>query len=363
MDGAGARLAGLGGTLSMATVASKSAVWRRWALSVLVGGLCLWFSLRGLDLTALGAALLRARGGWLAAALGAVLLVALLKAARWHLLYPPAARLVNWRKIFPTLMIAQMLNVVIPLRVGELARIGLMAQDGVSAGATLSTIVVEKSLDLLTVGALVGAFAPLTLLPEWLPATAGLNMALTGAGILGMLLLAWRYRAALKTLAVRLVEFRGWLPARWRERLVRLLNDMLEGLGALHTWRNALPVLLFTTLSWVTSVATMVCMLAAFDFPARWQTALVLSLAIYLSNLVPLPPGLVGVVSAVTVVTLGWFGLPRLETAALGVALNVVLVGPLVLLGGAAVWLRFARFTEGAFKERWAWSLGLRRRT
>ena len=49
-------------------------------------------------------------------------------------------------------MISQMLNLVFPIRLGELARLGLMRQEGRPVGVTFGTIVVEKALDLLAVG-------------------------------------------------------------------------------------------------------------------------------------------------------------------------------------------------------------------
>jgi len=45
----------------------------------------------------------------------------------------------------------------------------------------------------------------------------------------------------------------------------------------------------------------------------------------------------------------------------LGMALNVVLIGPLVIMGGWATLQRFAQLTRGNLKERWAWSLGLKK--
>ena len=70
------------------------------------------------------------------------------KALRWRWLYPQAAPPVAGLAHFSILMIAQMLNVVVPVRLGEVARLGLMQQEGRPVGMTLGTIVVEKSLGL-----------------------------------------------------------------------------------------------------------------------------------------------------------------------------------------------------------------------
>ncbi len=340
--------------------------WRRnivrGLLGLVVGALCLWLSLRGQDLDEVRAALLQARMPWLVAALAAVVAVAVIKALRWWYLYPRPLRPASWRSTFPVLMTAQMLNVLVPLRLGEIARVGLMLQENASAGSTLSTIVVEKSLDLLAVGSLIALILPTAVLPDWFPLTSGMSMGLSGVLLLAALLGVWFGRAALKRLAERILGFRGWLPARWQARLMRLVAGIVDGLGALTEIRSALPALGLTVASWLASIFTLAAMLAAFDLPVQWHVALVLSLTIYLSNLVPTPPALVGVIGAVTVMTLRWFDIVRVEATALGLALNVVLIGPLVILGGWATWLRFSRLTQGNLKERWAWSLGLRKR-
>lgn len=335
----------------------------RAAISIVIGILCLWLSLRGIDLDQVRSALGRMSPGWLAGAVGAVVLVALMKGVRWWYLYPAHRRPPSWKRTFPTLMTAQMLNVLIPVRLGELARIGLMAQDDAAPGVTLSTIVVEKSLDLFSVGfllLLVGA--PVSILPEWFPAQSGMQMGISGAVLLVGLMVLWRVRGWLKARIVSGLGFGGLLPDAWRERLTKLASDLLDGLGALTGLRTALPVFGFTAAIWLASILTMYFMLEAFGLMSSWYVALMLSLAIYLSNLVPTPPALVGVIGAVTVLTLGWFGVPRSDAAALGLILNIILVAPLVLMGGIAAWMRFANLTQGKWRERWAWSLGLSRK-
>ena len=65
------------------------------------------------------------QSGWLLLATASVLAVALTKAARWQALLAagqPPARHVPLRPVFQVLLIGQMLNIVVPVRVGEIAR-------------------------------------------------------------------------------------------------------------------------------------------------------------------------------------------------------------------------------------------------
>ena len=94
------------------------------------------------------------------------------KALRWHWLYPRKAPPLSWPAHFSILLIAQMLNLVVPVRLGEVARLGLMKQEQRPIGMTLGTIAVEKSLDLTTTGLLLLLSIPLVTLPAWLRSTA-----------------------------------------------------------------------------------------------------------------------------------------------------------------------------------------------
>lgn len=335
--------------------------WWRWMAGVLVGIFCLGLSFWGIELDKVYASLHKVKWVWLLLAVASVLTVALLKSLRWWWLFPSAERPTSWRRTFPVLMTAQMINVLFPMRLGELVRIGLMTQEEVAPGVTLSTIVIEKSLDLLAVGLLMLA-VPVSVVPDWLPSSIGWNMGLTGGILLIMLLFVWRGRVWLQKVAARVLNFRNWLPVSWREYLLQLLSQLFDGLGALVGYRSALRVLGTTILVWLASIFTLVAMLAAFELEPTWTTALVLALALHLSNFAPTPPALMGLVSGVTLVTLGWFGISQITAAALGLLLNIVLVGPLVLLGGISVWWRFISLAEESREERWALSWGLRRK-
>jgi uncharacterized protein (TIRG00374 family) len=334
---------------------------RRWIAGIIVGALCVWLSVRTLDLAQVGVVLAQARVGLVLLAVTSVLGVAVTKALRWWILFPRRCRTRSWLRTFSVLMTAQMLNVLVPIRVGELARLGLMLQEGVPAGTTLSTIVLEKSLDLVAAGVLITLAVSGLTLPEWFPLSAGVTMGLSGGALLVALVGIWLAHAWIERLAGRVIGFRDWLPGPVQARLLRFVRAMLEGLGTLTGFGTALPIFGLTIASWIISVVTIIAMLMAFGLPAAWQVALVLSLTVYLSNLVPAPPALVGVVSAVAVMTLQWFGVAGEDAMALGLVLNAVLIGPLVLIGGWATWQRFSALTGGARRERWVWSLGLGR--
>jgi uncharacterized protein (TIRG00374 family) len=321
-------------------IGERSRIWLRMAGGVLIGVACLWLSLRYVRPDLFAHAMAAASWPWVAAATAGVLAIAAAKALRWQWLYPPDARPLPWRTHFGILMISQMLNLLISVvRLGELARLELMRREGRPVGMTLGTIVLEKSLDLLAVQALLLLAVPLAILPDWLRARTGIGVLASGACLLAALLLVSRYRDRLLAWIARIPEPRRPFWARWVVRLRRLLQTTLESIAALRGPR-LLRVAALTTLIWLGSAAVLVAMLLAFHLPPDWGAAFVLMLALTFGNWLPTPPAMVGVVGAITVAVLTPFGVPSAQALALGTVLNVVLVAPPIVLG---VWATGAR--------------------
>lgn len=335
----------------------KKRNWIQAMAGLLVGGGCLWLSLSGVDVDRVAQQFARTAWPWVGGAVVGVVLVSAGKALRWQWLYPPTARPLPWRIHFSILLVAQMLNLVVPIRLGEIARLGLMQQEERPVGTTLGTIAVEKSLDLIATGALLALLVPMALLPEWLRSATGFGVLFTGLGLLAFLLLAGGLRRHLLRWAGALRPRKApW--AGWADRVFHLVETTLEGLGGLGLWR-LISVLVLTCVIWLTSLAVMWAMLAAFAVGGGWTTALVLVLAIAFSNLAPTPPALIGLIGAVTQEALAPFGVPRYQALALGTMLNVVLVGPPVVLGGWVAGVRLLRLVASKTPRRLQRALGL----
>jgi uncharacterized protein (TIRG00374 family) len=319
----------------------------------LIGIACLWLSLRYVRPELVARALAAASWPWVAVSLAGVTLIAACKALRWQWLYPPDARPAAWRTHFAVLMISQMLNLLVSvIRLGELARLELMRQEGRPVGMTLGTIVLEKSLDLLAVQALLLLAVPLAILPGWLRARTGISALALGIGLLAAFLLVSRYRERLLALLERIPQPASPFWARWADRLRRLLRTTLESIAALSGAR-LLRVAALTTVIWLGSAAVLAAMLIAFHIPPDWGAAFVLMIALTFSNWVPTPPAMIGVVGAVAVAVLAPFGVPPAQALALGTVLNVVLVAPPVFLGLWAAWARLLRLpgTSGRLRK------------
>ena len=240
--------------------------------ALLVGGACLWFSLRGVNPSALLADLADFSPGLVLLSIATVVLVGCAKALRWQWLYGSMGRDRPWSTHFNVLMIGQMLNLVIPIRIGEIARMGLMRQEGRPVGVTFGTIVVEKGLDLLAVGLIVLLFAPISLLPAASRAGAALTGPAIGVLIFLFLLAVGRFQAPLLRLvdAIPIPENQrfAWFISRVQKGLRAVLTSMAELHGAQLARITAL-----TAAIWFVSLLNVYVMMAAFGVRLGWGPA------------------------------------------------------------------------------------------
>lgn len=236
-------------------------------LGLLVSGAAIFVIASQIDLPLLWEALRGGRYGYLlpAGILTAIGLGA--RAVRWRVLLN--ARLPLGRT-FHILNISYLLNMMLPFRLGEVARMWLAWRrtpmmgdsDGVPILQSASTIVVERILDLLTVVLFIAVALAAGPVPDELRATG----IITGAGAFGGFLFLV-FLSAQRPLAHRITAFLvKRLPLLERLNAPKLLDQLLDGLQPLSRPASLASALLWTAIGWGFSLATGgVLMLAFYD--------------------------------------------------------------------------------------------------
>jgi uncharacterized protein (TIRG00374 family) len=293
--------------------------------------------MRGLELSVVLQALAMASPDWIMVSLVGVVAVVVVKAARWRALYRLAEPRPSFGELFAVLAAAQMVNLVIPIRLGELIRIGLMKQAGQPGAITLSTLVMEKALDLVAAGLIASALVALAIAPVWLHEQAS-GLLLIGLTLVLALFLTWRLRQWLESGLARVLAWGSLLPAWRRGWLLERLGVTLKAFGTLTDRASLGWVVWWTFTGWLLSLLTMLALLAAFDLRLPLSAAVIMVLAVSSSNIAPSPPALVGVMHLIAVVVLGQYGVAQSVAVGFGLVLNVVTVAPLIILGGWALW-------------------------
>ncbi len=258
-----------------------------------------------------------------------------IKVIKWQLLLVPAGKISRTNLLY-SMSVGYLVNTVLPGRLGEIARTYMLAKlEGVSIVAVLSTVALDRILDVVGVAVLLAVVLPSTDLPAWV-AESGL---LVGAGGLGLLvlciLLAYpRWRTLFLRLLAASPRFPGkGLAEKWAEALC-IGMEGLKGVGALARLSAA------TAGIWLVTVLTAYLSMLAFHIQAPiWAAALVIAIT-NLGMVVPSSPGYVGVYQYLVVLALSVFGVEKEVALGFSVVFHLVWLLPVCLLGIFGLWRR-----------------------
>lgn len=286
----------------------------------------LWKTLKGLN--------------WRFVGFGFILLImgTLARAARWRLLYYPEQGQVSFIRLTGLLFISQMLNLVIPARTGEIARIALI--DPGKAPRTLGTIAVEKLLDLITLLAFILVIPLAVAPPEWFQNARQSFLVLT-LSLFGVSMLLFLFKAKLISLLGILLKI---LPYKWGQRIQKAINQALAGLDVFGSPWIGVRLQAWSFLIWGLGAWVNLILFRAFSLPLPLSAAIFLLLVLQVGITVPSIPGKLGVFQYLVILALSVFGVEREFALSYSLVLYVVAFGPLIIFGtifGLKEWSRW----------------------
>jgi uncharacterized membrane protein YbhN (UPF0104 family) len=300
-----------------------------------------WLALREVDFGEAARLAGEARAGWLAAAGLAVLVSYLAKGLRWRVLL--GAGEAGWGEVYAYFFAGQLVNLIVPGRLGDLGRAYGLGGRGAGRTFALGTVVVEKLLDAGMFGAWVLVLAVWMPLPDWAGSPLW-GLAAAGAaalGLLGLAAISW------DALAGRLGRAADRLPGRWGARL-------LEGLESLAVFRRRADrgrLAALTVLIWGAAWGVNHLVFRAFGWALPGEASLFLLVALQVGFSAMVTPGALGVFELLAVLALGVFGVGEAEAFGYGVVLHAVVLAPVIALGLGSLagigWLRARRATPG----------------
>ena len=293
----------------------------------------LWLAFRDVPLSQMTAILTQADYRLVALALALVLASPLARAARWRLLYHPNQKSLNHFRLAEVLLISQMLNIVIPARLGEVARIYFMGKTQ-SRARTLGTIAVEKWLDILVLLLLALLVPVFVSLPPWFRDSRG-NLALLATAFLSAALMLSYGKDQMLALVKSLSRL---LPEGWQARTQRATGLALDSLDVLRSPWVGLRLQGWSLLIWSLSVLVNYTLFLALGLPLSLAAALFLLIVLQVGVAVPSAPGKLGVFHYLCTLALGFFGVEKGTAMGYAVLLHFVVFGPPSLLGAFLLW-------------------------
>ena len=308
--------------------------WRRYLGALLcigVSGLFLYLAMRKADFlevrNALGAMNLR----WLLPMIAVGLVDFWLRAVRWARMFPRDSR-PTVRRTFGVFMIGTMTNNIMPGRLGDIARAGIMGRlvPTIGSSGALATVVLEKVADGLMLLAFLGLAFLMAPLPLWLAQTGALGSLVFLGSLVLLLVVNAHSKSSRNKLDATAGESRfGKLVSAMQ----RLLRRFALGLNALNSKRQALVVLMLTLAIWLLEFSFMFLVFQMFGLNLPFVAAVVTGVILSVGMMLPAAPGAIGTYQFFTVTGLQLYHVPESQALAMAIFLNLFVFANSTLLG------------------------------
>jgi uncharacterized protein (TIRG00374 family) len=241
---------------------------------------------------------------------------------------------ISLRQTFDALNEGYLLNTVLPLRLGELARAYIVSQRmEASASFILATVLIERVIDTLVslIGLLVAL--PFVIIPDWTQ-----NMVKI---VVGVLLIIVFFVGLLLTQRMRLVQLLRKLPGGGLWGLDAAADEFIGGLNNLLDLRVLLKAAFWSLMAWATTWLQLWILLAMFGIHGSLIVSLFVSGVIAFGAAIPSSPGAIGVFELSAVAGLLVFGYLR------EVALSFAIVTHILQLCMTGIFGAWALAREG----------------
>ncbi len=324
---------------------------RSFWLTLVITGFFIWLFLQGTNFREVGRELTQANYWFIIPAVLVYFVGVWFRAWRWQLLLQPVGKTTAIR-LFPVMIIAYMINDIIPGRVGIVAR-AYMGGDkaNINKVTSAATIVMEIILDGLALLFLVMVVAPFV---PWDPWAKILLLSVVAFTVLSVAFIT--FLAFGEDLSRRIFRpLKKLLPSSWGDQLSKWLARFVEGLRILRSPGRMIPVFMISLLAWLSETATYYFVSLAFNLGLAYYSLLVVTAFASMAwALVVVSPGGLGAFDFVGKKALGVFAVSEGLATTYITVLHAVLILPVVLLGFIFLWwenVSFSKVTQLSMKD------------
>ncbi len=263
----------------------------------------------------------------------------LLRAIRWQYLLAPIGP-TRLRVAFRTTVIGFAANTVLPARAGEIVRPYLLARsEGLSVPAAITTIILERLLDFVTVLALFGVFV-LFFDPGLDHVNPEVYRGVKAGGLLGAaaavtILLVLILNAIRPALTHRLVDVcLRPLPARLGTRISGVVYGLLDGLAVTRDPRRLTQAVALSIPLWI-SIATGIWLVTvAFHMTIPFTGSFLIMALLVVGVATPTPGAVGGFHEMFRIGTAVFYGVDNDRAVGAAIVLHAASFVPVTLLGG-----------------------------
>ena len=304
----------------------------RFFMSIVVSVLCLWLAFRTVEWHSVWEQLRQLDLFYVGLFIAFTGLMHICRIVRWYALVRPFVE-VTRREVFRMGAIGLMLVMVLPLRLGELARPFLLnRQKAVPFSSGLASVMVERIADgMLMCGLFFGTTVVLSeySVPPWVDEAAYVALLLFGgmatAIVFSLVANTWVKRS------IRLII--EPVSRRLAKKITDLLDAFTVGLQALSNVYAFMNFLIWTTLTWVFDGLAFYFAMRAFGWELPVTAGFTVLCVLIVGIMIPAGPGHLGTFQGALLAGLAIFGISATEAAAYGFVTYPLLLIVIVAFG------------------------------
>lgn len=249
----------------------------------------------------------------------------LVRVYRWYFMFSDQER-PAFPRVYDAFVIGNMLNNLLPGRLGDIARAGIIGRKMNVSGTSgaLATIVLEKVIDGLIVLFLIGGVFLLAPFPAWLYSAVIVGgMAFLAVLLALFITLKLFYEIDLQNASN---QAQNGLLYKAGMHIKRIVQKFSFGLHVLRTRRDFVRLIVLTFPIWFLETASVYLAFSAYRLELSILAAAVVISFLCVATMLPAAPGFIGTYQFVIVTALALYGVSENQSLALGVFLNLFVI-------------------------------------
>jgi uncharacterized protein (TIRG00374 family) len=311
---------------------------RRGLIGVAISIAALTWVLRQVDFAGLAGVLRQSSAAWWALSVVTTTSIFPLRAIRWRYILDPIAPRLPVGMLWRATAVGMMVNNLIPLRAGEVARAYALTRETPRVGlaASFTSLAVDRVFDAVVLILLLAiGMIDLPTSDRVIQGRALEDWVLGGTIVLGLAVAALYLVVVFPDRIIRLYEaFARRVAPSVEERGRRLLRTFADGLSVLRSPGRFALVLAWTIVHWLVAAAGFWFGFRAVGLEASFSAAMVIQGLIAMGVAAPSSPGFWGVFEAIAVLALTTlYGVASAEAAAWAIGFHFLSFIPITLIG------------------------------
>lgn len=237
---------------------------------------------------------------------------------------------IKTKDLFPIICINYMANSVLPLRGGDIVRAYLIGRKyDISKTAALSTVIVEKIYDGITLLLFMGAISLLYPFPKSIK-SLGIVATIIFAGALIFTVFVVLFREH----TLKLVKFfTGLLPEKIGTNIMKIATKLIDGFDVIRDKKSLMPVIVYSLIIWALEGSLVLTIAIAFGVDNLFYLSVFTLVVTNFGIMIPSAPGNLGTFEGACSTALGVFKITGNTAIGFALVYRVFLYIPITTLG------------------------------